>query len=212
MRLSVRRGQMVVMDAVAEANFERDVARHIRSEYGDSIVRLPEGDEHAVKDLSEDALEGLVKVGIAKARCYELTRQSSIACFVAMMFSGAPNFDLNRLCEVLLADEEKTPDERTDEIPNVLSEKNWEAIRNDYDPSAWVLLETTNTDLETTKPNLVIAGTETKEPSDPLARTVTGKTLSKIAKKPKDTVDIQPQYSKTERDIDVNTVKIDRDK
>ena len=42
MRLNIRREQMDVMDAVSEANFERGVARHLLSNFGDSIVRLPE--------------------------------------------------------------------------------------------------------------------------------------------------------------------------
>ena len=206
MRLNVRREQMDVMSAVAEANFERDIARHLRSQYGDAIVRLPEGAEFAVTELPEETLERLIRVGIAKARRYELTRQSSIAGFVAMMFSVAPNFDDHRLCEVLLGDEEKTPDERSDEIPNVLSEKNWDAIRDDYDRQAWILREEPQPDSGEEKGDAKV-----ERGSDPLARTVTGKTLARLSKKPKETVDIQPHVAAPEPDMDVNTVKIERD-
>jgi hypothetical protein len=209
MRLNVRREQIDVMAAVSEANFERAIARDLLSNYGDAIVRLPEGGEYTVADLPEETLERLVRVGIDKARRFEVTRQSSIAGFVAMMFSSAPNFDTNRLCEVLLSDEEKTPDDRADEIPNVLSEKNWDAIRNDYDPQAWILPEVAPP--ETASPEGSGAD-ETEQAADPMAKTVTGKTLARIAKKPKETVDLQPQVPAGEPGVDVNTVKIDREK
>ena len=45
-----------------------------------------------------------------------------------------------------------------------------------------------------------------------MAKTVTGKSLARLAKKPKETVDVQPQVSAADRDMDVNTVKIDREK
>lgn len=208
MRLNVRREQLDVMAAVSEANFERDIVRDLLSNYSDSVVRLPEGGEFAVRDLSEEQLESLVRTGIAKARRYELKRQSSLAGFVAMMFSGAPNFDRNRLCEVLLNDEEKSPDDRADEIANVLSEKNWDAIRSDYDPQAWILPEEPAPESEAA----AVAGpeTESEKAVDPLAKTVTGKTLARLAKKPKETVGIRPQGA-ADADIDVNTVKIDRE-
>ena len=209
MRLNIRREQIDVMAAVSEANFERAIARDLLSNYGDSIVRLPEGGEFLVTDLPQETLERLVRVGIDKARRFEVTRQSSIAGFVAMMFSSAPNFDANRLCEVLLSDEEKTPDERADEIPNVLSEKNWDTIRHDYDPQAWILPEVARP--ETASPEGSGAD-EIEKAADPMAKTVTGKTLARFAKKPKETVDLQPQVPAGEPGIDVNTVKIDREK
>jgi hypothetical protein len=209
MRLNIRREQIDVMAAVSEVNFERAIARDLRSNYGDSIVRLPEGGEFAVTDLQEETLERLVRVGIEKARRFQLTRQSSIAGFVAMMFSSAPNFEANRLCEVLLSDEEKTPDERSDEIPNVLSEKNWDAIRNEYDPQAWILPEVPKPETGTADDR---GADESEKAPDPMAKTVTGKTLARLAKKPKETVDVQPQVPVGELDMDVNTVKIDREK
>ena len=207
MRLNVRREQMDVMAAVAEANFERAIIAHLRANYGESSVKLPEGGEFLLLDLAEETLEELVRVGISKARGYELSRQSSIAGFVAMMFSGSPNFDRNRLCEVMLSDEEKSPDDRSDEIPHVLSEKNWEAIRNDYDRSAWVLSDEPELQEQVAQDD----NAKTENASDPLARTVTGKTLARLSKKPKETIDIQPKVAAPDPDIDVNTVKIDRE-
>ena len=201
---------MDVMSAVAEANFEKKIAEHLRMHYPDSIVRPPDGEESSVRELPANALEHLVRVAIAKARRYEVTRQSSIAAFAAMMFDVAPNFDRYRLCEVLLGDEEKSPDERVDEIANVLTEKNWDSIRRDYDPQAWILPEEPDPLVDAKTDEVPSAGdgpVNAKKP-DPLARTVKGKTLSRIAGKKHEKVEIQPQASEAE--IDSDTVKIDR--
>jgi hypothetical protein len=208
-RLNVRREQIDVMASVAEANFERDLAAHLRANYASSIVRLPHVGEVTVHDLVEDNLQRLVRIGIAKARRYELTRQSSIAGFVVTMFSVSPNFDENRLCQVMLSDEEKSPDDRADEIANVLSENNWDAIRNDYDPEAWVLPEAER-ESETVSTAQSESAADDGKGDDPMARTVTGKTLSRISKMPKESVGIQPEVPVADPDLDRNTMKIDR--
>jgi len=209
-RLNVRREQIDVMSSVAEANFERDLAAHLRANYASSIVRLPHVGDVTVQDLVEDNLQRLVRIGIAKARRYELTRQSSIAGFVAIMFSAAPNFDDHRLCEVLLGDEEKSPDDRADEIANVLSEKNWDAIRKDYDPEAWVLPEEAAPENGPVSAGESDSGIDKGKGDDPMARTVTGKTLSRISKKPRESVELQPEAPAADPDLDRNTMKIDR--
>jgi len=125
------------MNAVSEANFERRIADHLRQNYADSVVKLPDGGEFTVGTLTAETLDALVRVGIARARRYELTFESSIATFVALMFHVCPNFDEHRLCQVLLADEETEPNERVQEIPKVLSEHNWASVRESYNPEAW---------------------------------------------------------------------------
>lgn len=137
MRLNVRREQIEVMNAVAEVNFERRLALHLRENYRESVVKLPDGGEFTVGTLMAETLERLVAVGIARAKQRELTLESTISLFVALMFHVAPNFDRHRLCEVMLGDEDKTPDERLEEIPKVLSDSNWETIRKGYDPTFW---------------------------------------------------------------------------
>jgi hypothetical protein len=87
--------------------------------------------------LPEETLHDLIRAGITRARSYGLTFESSISAFTAVMFEIAPNFDTHRLCQVLLNDEEIEPNNRLDELLDVLTEKNWESIRADYDPNAW---------------------------------------------------------------------------
>lgn len=129
---------MTVIQTVTEENFIRRIAAHIREEYAKSVVKLPDS-ELAVEELPEDTLHLMVRGAVEKARSYGLTFESSIAAFAAVMFEVAPNFDEHRLCQVLLDDEEIEPDLRLDEMLGVLTQKNWDSIRESYDANAWRL-------------------------------------------------------------------------
>ncbi len=137
MRLSIRAEQMSVIEAVAQENFVRRIAVHLLAEYPKAVVNLPTDEKFTVDELPEETLHDLIRVGIERARGHQLTFESAIAAFVAVMFEVAPNFDTHRLSQVLLNDEEIEPNARLDELLNVLTEKNWESIREDYDPKAW---------------------------------------------------------------------------
>jgi len=137
MRLSIRAEQMSVIEAVAQENFVRRIAVHLLAEYPKAVVNLPDDEKSTVDELPEETLHDLIRVGIERARGHQLTHESAIAAFVAVMFEVAPNFDTHRLSQVLLNDEEIEPNARLDELLNVLNEKNWESIREDYDPKAW---------------------------------------------------------------------------
>ena len=137
MRLSIRNEQMSVIEAVAQEKFVRRIAAHLLEEYSKAVVILPVDEKFTVDELPEETLYDLIRVGIERARGHGLTFESSIAAFTAVMFEIAPNFDTHQLCQVLLNDEEVEPNARLDELLNVLTEKNWESIRTDYDPKAW---------------------------------------------------------------------------
>ena len=144
MRLSIRSEQMLVVETVAQENFVRRIVTHLLKEYPKAIVTLPTDEKFTVDELPEERLDDLVRTGIARARGYGLTFESSIAAFTAVMFEVSPNFDQHRLSQVLLNDEHIAPDARLDELLNVLTEKNWESIRQDYDAQAWILEEKTD--------------------------------------------------------------------
>jgi hypothetical protein len=131
----------MVIEAVAQENFVRRIVAHLLTEYPKALVTLPTDEEFTVDELPEERLYDLVRTGIARARRYGMTFESSIAAFTVIMFEIAPNFDRHRLCQVLLTDEQIEPNARLDELLNVLTEKNWESIRADYDPQAWTLEE-----------------------------------------------------------------------
>ncbi|MEP6900566.1 MAG: hypothetical protein ABJA66_02385 [Actinomycetota bacterium] len=137
MRLSIRAEQMSVIEAVTQENFVRRIVDHLLDEYPKAQVILPGDEKFTVDQLPAETLYDLVRTGIARARGYGITFESSIAAYTAVMFEVSPNFDTHRLCQVLLNDEEVEPNNRLDEVLNVLTEKNWESIRADYDPNAW---------------------------------------------------------------------------
>lgn len=132
----IRAEQMDVFRSAAEENFEQRLIRHLRENYADSVVRLPET-ESPLSELSEETLHSLVKVSIERARSYGLSFESSISAFSALMFEAAPNFDAHNLSSLCLHDENIAPNERIDEILNLLTEEHWERIRKDYDARAW---------------------------------------------------------------------------
>jgi len=141
MLLSIRSEQMSVIETFVQEGFVRRIAEHLLANYPQALVRLPGEDVFTVDALPEETLYDLIRSGIRRARSYGFTFESSIAGFVAVMFEIAPNFDTHRLSQVLLNDEEVEPNARLDELLNVLTEKNWEAIRTDYDPQAWEFAE-----------------------------------------------------------------------
>jgi len=132
----IRAEQMSVFELTAEEKFARRLAAHLLENYGQAIVRLPDS-ESALAELPEEILHSLIKNSIERARRYELTFESSISAFTAIRFEVSPNFDNHRLSQVMLNDEHIEPDARLDELLEVLTEKNWETIRGEYDVNAW---------------------------------------------------------------------------
>lgn len=128
---------MSIVEAVAQESFVRRIAAHLLEDYAQAVVTLPGDEKSTVAELPEETLHELIRTGIARARRYRMTFESSISAFTAVMFEVSPNFDTHRLCQVLLNDEEVEPNKRLDELLDVLTEKNWESIRADYDPQAW---------------------------------------------------------------------------
>lgn len=137
--MNIRSEQMTVIQTVAEQNFVRRIAVHLLENYAKTVVLLPEDKQFAVDELPEETLYSMVRTGIERARSYGLSSESSIAGFTAVMFEVAPNFDQHRLSQVLLNDEEIEPNARLDELLAVLTQKNWESIKDDYDVNAWQL-------------------------------------------------------------------------
>jgi hypothetical protein len=137
MRLLIRPEQMSAINSSAEEKFVRRLGGHIRDNYAKSIVRLPEDQETAIRELSEEALDTLVRAGIQRARAHKLSYESSISAFTALMFEVAPNFDTHELVEPLLADENTPPDARLDPVLEKLTEKDWETVKKAYDAEAW---------------------------------------------------------------------------
>lgn len=120
----------------AEENFARRIAAHLLEKYPKAIVTLPDK-KLAVDELPPEKLHELVRVGIERARPHELTFESSIAVFCVLMFEVAPNFDVHKLVQVVLSDENLEPHTRFNQLFEILMDKNWETIKSTYDAEAW---------------------------------------------------------------------------
>jgi hypothetical protein len=139
--LTIRPEQLETFLPVAEASFERRVADYIREEHADEAVTLPAGEgeviENKVNGLDDETLLKMVRTGIARARSYGMTWESSITAFVVLMFVVAPNFDGHPLMTHILKDGSIEPDERIDRLCEQTTDSNWEAAKRDYNVAAW---------------------------------------------------------------------------
>ena len=146
----IRSAQMAIFDAAAEQTFAQRLAGHLLEKYPEASVRLPDL-ESTVGALPAELLDRLVQVSIERARHYGLTFESSISAFSAIMFSAAPNFDNHNISNLCLTDEAVDPNDRLDEMLNLLTEDHWKRIRSDYDVAAWqTKAEESAIDAETT--------------------------------------------------------------
>jgi hypothetical protein len=80
----------------------------------------------AVVDLHGAALEEEVAQGIARARSFGLTWESTIATFVALRFEVARDFDEHPHIHQILMDESVPPDSRIDLLLQQVSDVDWE--------------------------------------------------------------------------------------
>ncbi|HKP85579.1 MAG TPA: hypothetical protein VJZ26_05765 [Blastocatellia bacterium] len=135
--LKIRAEQFEVFQPVAESAFVRRVAEHLRDNHADVMVRLP-NEVILVKQISDDRLRGMAKEGMARAREYGMDWESAVTAFVVLMFVAAPNFDKHPLIQRILRDERTPANSRIDQLWERTSEENWEAVRKNYDPTAWV--------------------------------------------------------------------------
>ena len=87
--------------------------------------------------LSPELLRQRVEIGIARARTYGITWQSSMLTFVTLMFEIAPNFDEHPRILAVLTDDHIAPDYRPKELLNRISGKVWGEVRQLAHSSAW---------------------------------------------------------------------------
>ena len=137
--MRIRKEQLEAFAPVAEAAFLRRVVGHIRRHHADAAVRLPDAaTATTVKRLPEEQLTEMVRRGLARARRYDLTLETTLTGFVAIMFAVAPNFDEHPLLRRVLTDESLPPDSRLDEMMNKTSAENWIQVERSYDAAAWL--------------------------------------------------------------------------
>ncbi len=99
------------------------------------IVR--EAFHEGVAEYSDDTIDGMVKIGIerAKSRGFELAPE--IAAFVAIMFEISPDFDQQEQIDAFLKDETMPKEIRMEQLLGRLQDDSWADAEKRYDPKAW---------------------------------------------------------------------------
>ncbi len=141
MRLSIRAEQMSAIELETQERFVHRITAHLLEEYPQAVVILPSEERFTVDTLPKETLSDLVRVGIARARSFDITFESSIAAFTALLFEIAPNFYTNRVSQVIFNDDAIEPNERVDLLLSMLSEGVVKSMQESYDPNAWKLDE-----------------------------------------------------------------------
>ena len=134
--LVIRDEQQEVFKSAADALFEQRIMTYLRESHGDAEVRVLTG-ELSIAQIPDDLLLQMVKKGIAGAREYDMTWESSIMSFVVLMFVVAPNFDQHPVIRSILTNELFPPDSRMDQLWETTTDEHWEVIEQNYDINAW---------------------------------------------------------------------------
>jgi hypothetical protein len=123
--VEIRDEQLRSISATLDAEFESKLTDHIRR-------------HHAVTSdgISGGKLRAKVRFGIERARERGLTWQSSIACFVGLMFEYGPSFSEHTLIDPYLRSPE--PDLALDEMVDSLTDEQWEQVDQET-PKLWIV-------------------------------------------------------------------------
>lgn len=126
----LRTEHLVGFQPLIERDFVTRLCEHIRKYHA-----------AATEGMSDDVLRQRVMNGVARAKGYGLQLEATLAGFVALMFEFAPNFDKHASFHEILRDPEVPPEKRVDELVDLSSEEDWEAVEKNSDPAAWAAQE-----------------------------------------------------------------------
>jgi hypothetical protein len=134
--MRIRSEQMDAFRQQADEVFINGIEEHLLEEAAETIVRLP---LHTctIEEVPSDILRQMIQNGINRARNYGLTWESTLFGFVWLMFDVAPNFDNHPLIRRILASDIQPEDRRIDLLWEQISDENWKATEDGYDPNAW---------------------------------------------------------------------------
>ncbi len=119
--LVIREQQMEILQRHAEDDFVERLTAHLR-----------ENQDAETYQLSDAELRARVERGIEKARSYGLTWEKPIAFFVQLMFSVAPDFDVQDNIWVILTDDFEEPNEKMDYLLENTTDEDWEEAAENY--------------------------------------------------------------------------------
>jgi hypothetical protein len=107
----IRQPQVDALQVDLERNFVHKMAGML----GDEFPRFVEG-------LAAQVLDERIWLGLARARSHGLSRESSLASFIMMMFVVGPDFDLTPGMKELFDDETEDPDWRMERVSDLPQE------------------------------------------------------------------------------------------
>jgi hypothetical protein len=113
--MRIRGEQLRLIGAALETRFESALAAHIREHHAEASA-----------GISDPDLLARVRFGVLQAKRYNLTWQSSIACFVGLMFEYGPSFADHPLINPYLRSSQ--PDLALDKAIDSLADEQWERI------------------------------------------------------------------------------------
>lgn len=90
-----------------------------------------------VHDLDDDELRLRVRHGVAKARGYGLTWESSLTIFVSHMLTINPEFDKQPAVQAVLVDPTIPGDEKMQALLGLVDDDEWEEAAKQVDPAVY---------------------------------------------------------------------------
>jgi hypothetical protein len=116
---------------VLQKSLDRSFAQRTMQQIKDSGLPDTEG-------IDDTQLLEMVDTGIVRAQARGFTWESSIAGFVYLMFSVAPNFDVHPAFEKVLSEPPpKDENARLESLFQRVNKRDWEAARLKSDWSIW---------------------------------------------------------------------------
>lgn len=90
-----------------------------------------------VENYSDKVLDGMIKLGVEKAKKHNFAKNETIAAYVAVMFEISPDFDEQPAIKQVLEDENYVVDDRFFQLWQRVDEKVWQEAENGYDAKMW---------------------------------------------------------------------------
>lgn len=100
----------------------------------DAVIK---SNHERVKNIRPLRLISMAKIGIERAKEAGVTRPEDVAPFVALMFEISPKFYRHPQVAAVLADANYTMAERIAQLPERVTDEQWEEICLAYDPKFW---------------------------------------------------------------------------
>lgn len=120
----------------------KEQIQHFIAQNDDDLVRLirqimRECCPGRVENYSDKLLDGMIRLGVDKAKKYKFAKAETIAAYVTVMFEIAPNFDEEPSIKQVLEDQNYVVDDRFFQLWQRVDEKVWLEAEQKYDARQW---------------------------------------------------------------------------